>query len=158
VAAAQNPNRTAITFEGRSLTYSELNARVDALASGLAQLGVAAGDRVVLWLGNCPEFIETFFACWKLGLVAVPVNARLTPADVAFHVADCRATALVHGSEFAAEAKEIPVRHQIGTANSGAVAFEDLVAQGRGATDQTREVSDDAAAWLFYTSGTTGRP
>lgn len=157
-AAARNPDRTAITFGERNLRYLELNARVDALACSLTQLGLGAGDRVVLWLGNCPEFIETFFACWKLGLVAVPVNARLTRADVAFHVADCAATALVHGPEFAAEAKEIPVGHRIGTANSGAVAYEDLVTQGRGAPDQTREIPDNAAAWLFYTSGTTGRP
>jgi long-chain acyl-CoA synthetase len=169
-AAARHPDRTAITFTGRSLRYPELNARVDALASSLTKLGLGSGERVVIWLANCPEFIETFFACWKLGLVAVPVNARLTPADIAFHVADCAAVALVHGPEFAAAAKPIPVRHRIAVANSGsgagsgsgadpsALAYEDLIAQGRGAPDQTREVPDDAAAWLFYTSGTTGRP
>jgi acyl-CoA synthetase (AMP-forming)/AMP-acid ligase II len=156
-AAARHPDRTAITFESRSLRYPELNARVDALAAGLTGLGLAAGERVVIWLGNCPEFIETFFACWKLGLVAVPVNARLTPADLAFHVADCAATALVHGPEFTAAAKRIPVRHRIAAAGSGS-AYEDLAERGRGAPDQTREIADDAAAWLFYTSGTTGRP
>jgi long-chain acyl-CoA synthetase len=58
---------------------------VDAFARSLTELGLATGDRVVIWLRNCPEFVETLFACWKLGLVAVPVNARLLPADIAFH-------------------------------------------------------------------------
>jgi fatty-acyl-CoA synthase len=127
-AAARHPDRTALTFSGRSLRYPELNARVDALASSLTELGLAAGERVVIWLGNCPEFIETFFACWKLGLVAVPVNARLTRADIAFHVADCAATALVHGPEFTAAAKQIPVRHRIAVAGSGVPASGDAVA------------------------------
>jgi long-chain acyl-CoA synthetase len=156
-AAARHPDRLALTFSGRSLRYPELNARVDALARGLTELGLAAGDRVVIWLGNCPEFIETFFACWKLGLVAVPVNARLTRADIAFHVTDCAAAALVHGPEFTAAANQIPVRHRIAVAGSGS-AYEDLAERGRGAPDQAREIPDDAAAWLFYTSGTTGRP
>ena len=154
--AARHPDRIAVTFEGRSRSYSELNRRVDALAQGLTRLGLAAGDRAVLWLRNCPEFIETFFACWKLGLVAVPVNARLTAADVAFHAENCGAEMLVHGPEFAAGAKEVPVAHRIATGSAG--AYDDLAAENRDAPDQTRAVPDEAPAWLFYTSGTTGRP
>lgn len=158
-SAARHPERRAITFEGRTASYRELDQRVNALAQGLTRLGVAAGDRVVLWLQNCPEVIETFFACWKLGLVAVPVNARLTPADVAFHAEDCKAAVLVHGPEFADAAGEVPVAHRLLTgAGGGAGGYEDLVADNTGAPDQTRPVADDETAWLFYTSGTTGRP
>lgn len=156
-AAARDPERTALTSQGGQLSYRQLNQRVDALAQGLTGLGLAAGDRVVLWLRNGPEYIEAFFACWKLGLVAVPVNARLTPADVAFHAEDSTAAALVYGPEFAEGAKEVPVAHRIGT-GAGEFAYEDLVARNLGAPDQTREVTDGAPAWLFYTSGTTGRP
>jgi long-chain acyl-CoA synthetase len=159
-AAARHPDRTAITFEARRLSYGEMNQRVDALAHGLTRLGLDSGDRVVLWLRNGPEYIETFFACWKRGLVAVPVNARLTPADVAFHAEDSQAAAMVHSAEFAEGATAVPVAHRIGAGRVGAghLAYEDLVAENLGSPDQVRDVPDDAPAWLFYTSGTTGRP
>ena len=155
-AAALHPGRTALTFERHSLTYRELDRRVDALAQGLTGLGLTTGDRVVLWLNNCPEFIETFFACWKLGLVAVPVNARLTGGEVAFHAHDCEAAAMVYGPEFAADAEKIPIAHHLSTGDGS--AYGDLIARNSGATDQTRSLSDSAPAWLFYTSGTTGNP
>ena len=155
-AAARAPGRRAVTAESLQLTYAELNARVDALAAALTGLGLGAGDRVVLWMRNCPEFIESFFACWKLGLVAVPVNPRLRGVDVAFHATDSDAAALVHSPEFADGAAEVEVAHRIGTGGGG--SYDALVAAHAGAADQTRAVADDAPAWLFYTSGTTGRP
>jgi acyl-CoA synthetase (AMP-forming)/AMP-acid ligase II len=155
-AAARAPGRRAVTAGSLQLTYAELNARVDALAAGLTGLGLGAGDRVVLWMRNCPEFIESFFACWKLGLVAVPVNPRLRGVDVAFHAADSGAAALVHSPEFADGAAEVDVAHPIETGGGG--SYDDLVAAHACAADQTRAVADDAPAWLFYTSGTTGRP
>jgi long-chain acyl-CoA synthetase len=158
VAAARRPGGTALCYDGRRTSYAELNEQVDALAAGLAGRGLRTGDRVVLWLRNCPEFVESFFACWRLGLVAVPVNARLRPADVAFHAADSGASALIHGPEFAGGAAQVDVAHRIGTGDSGEVSYDDLAARHRGAPDQTREVGDAAPAWLFYTSGTTGRP
>ncbi len=145
-------------FEGQVVSYAELNQRVDALAQGLTRLGLRSGDRVMLWLRNCPEFIETLFACWKLGLVAVPVNSRLTGADVAFQATDCGALALVHGPEFAPEAERVSVQHCIGTMESGEIGYESLLATNLGAPDQTRWVADQSPAWLFYTSGTTGQP
>jgi acyl-CoA synthetase (AMP-forming)/AMP-acid ligase II len=155
-AAARAPGRWAVTTGSRQLSYAELNARVDALAAGLTGLGLGAGDRVVLWMRNCPEFIESFFACWKLGLVAVPVNPRLRGADVAFHAADSGAAALIHGAEFADGAAEAEVAHRIEIGGDG--LYEALVAANACAADQTRAVTDDSPAWLFYTSGTTGRP
>lgn len=156
--AARDPDRVAVTADGRSTSYGELDRRVNALGRGLVRLGLRPGDRVVLWLHNSPEFVETLFACWKAGLVAVPVNARLTADDVAFHAEDCGAAALLHGPDLAAGAGRVPVAHRIGTAGSGEVDYDDLVGRNRGAGDQTRTVADDAPAWLFYTSGTTGRP
>ena len=153
-AAARAPDRRAITSGSLELSYAELNGRVDALAAGLTALGLGAGDRVVLWMRNCPEFIESFFACWKLGLVAVPVNPRLRGVDVAFHAADSGAAALIHSPEFAEGAAEVEVVHRIEIGGR----YDALVAANARATDQTRAVTDDSPAWLFYTSGTTGRP
>lgn len=157
-SAIRDPARTAVTSGAGPLSYAELNGRVDALAAGLTGLGLTSGDRVVLWMRNCPEFIESFFACWKLGLVAVPVNPRLRGVDVAFHAADAGAAALIHSPEFADGASTIDVVHRIGTGAGGELPYDDLLAANLGAPDQTRPVADDAPAWLFYTSGTTGRP
>jgi long-chain acyl-CoA synthetase len=155
-AARRDPGRTALVSDTRSLSYHELNGRVDALAQGLARLGLAAGDRVILWSRNSAEFVETFFACWKLGLVAVPVNARLTPGEVSFHAEDCAASLMVCGPEFEADATGIVVPHRLVTGGDG--PYEELVARNSGAPDQTRALPDETPAWLFYTSGTTGRP
>jgi long-chain acyl-CoA synthetase len=157
--AARRPDAPAIRFGERSWSFRELDARVDALATGLERrCGARRGDRVVVWMNNGPEVIETFFACWKLGLVVVPVNARLHPDEVAFHARDCGAIALVHGSEYAAGAAGVEVSHRIVVRGDGPLGYEDIVAAGAGAPDRTVALPDEAPAWLFYTSGTTGRP
>lgn len=144
-------------FRGRQWSYRELNERVNALAQGLTRLGLKTGDRVVLWMKNCPQFIETMFACWKAGLVVVPVNARLSPAEVAFQVTDCTASALVYGADFSPGAAEIPVTYKINVGGEGNLPYEDLASQPA-ADERIAELAEDAPAWLFYTSGTTGRP
>ena len=132
-AARTYPERVAVIFHRRQWSYRELNDRVNALALGLTRLGLQAGDRVVLWLNNCPPFIETMFACWKAGLVVVPVNARLTPAEVAFQVTDCAASALVYGAEFSAGAAQVPAAHKISIGGGRDLPYEDLA--GRAGAD-----------------------
>ena len=156
-AARTYPGRVAVIFRECEWSYRELNGRVNALALGLTKLGLETGDRVVLWMKNCPQFIETMFACWKVGLVVVPINARLTPAEVAFHVTDCAASALVYGADFTSGAGQVDIAHKINVGGEDDLRYEDLAGRG-GADEQTRELPADAPAWLFYTSGTTGRP
>ena len=156
-AARTHPGRQAVIFHGRQWSYRELNDRVNALAFGLTRLGLKTGDRVVLWMKNCPQFIETMFACWKAGLVIVPINARLTPDEVAAHVRDCTASALVYGVDFTSGAAQVPIAHKINVGGADDLRYEDLAAPG-GAGEQTRELPEDAPGWLFYTSGTTGQP
>lgn len=155
-AAQRHPGRIALRQDGRTLTYAELNERVDALARGLFRLGLTTGDRVVIWMQNGLEYLETMFACWKLGLAVVPMNIRLTAAEVSFHVSDCAARVLLHdGSQPGADA--IEVEHRIGVGIHGGRAYEDLLAGGD-AGEQARDLPEDTPAWVFYTSGTTGRP
>jgi acyl-CoA synthetase (AMP-forming)/AMP-acid ligase II len=156
-AARQHADRVAIRCDDQCLTYRELNARVNALAAGLTDLGLAAGDRVVIWLNNCPEFPEIMFACWKIGLAVVPMNARLTPEEVAFHVADCGAAALVYEDGYASGVARLEVPQKINVGGAGDVQYENLASRN-GVDEQVRELSEEAPAWLFYTSGTTGRP
>jgi long-chain acyl-CoA synthetase len=153
-AARLHAGRAALTFENTTLSYAELDRRIDALGAAFTQLGLRRGDRVVLWSHNRLEVIETMFACWKRGLIVVPANARLAVDEVAFLVADCEAAALLHGPDFATAAAEVGVAHRI----AFGTGYEVLLHEVAGWPHDAVEVPDDAPAWLFYTSGTTGRP
>src|SRR5688572_27415920 len=134
--AARHSPRAAAVFHGRSpwASYSELAARAARLAEGLrSRSGLAAGDRVAIAMKNAPEYLEALYGIWWAGLVAVPVNAKLHPREVQFIVDDAEARVVIEDPR----------------------QVRDLAApEGRplAATGQ------DDLAWLFYTSGTTGRP
>ncbi|MBP8007256.1 MAG: acyl--CoA ligase, partial [Burkholderiales bacterium] len=72
--ASREPGGTAIHFEGRTITHGELLSRVEAFASALSSMGVGAGDRVGLFLANCPEFLIARWAAIRLGATAAPMN------------------------------------------------------------------------------------
>jgi len=93
LAAARWGEREALLFEGRRRTFSDLARGVDRAAKGLMALGIEPGDKVALWLNNCPEWIHLMFALAKIGAIQVPVNTRFRTADVEYVLrqADCRA-------------------------------------------------------------------
>jgi len=159
------PDRTAWIWDGGTRTYRETNARADAFAHALSARGLVPGDRVALLLDNCPEVLEAMFGCWKAGLVAVPLNARFTAAEVVYHVNDAGARALVVG---ALQAPLIaPVANELATVESffqfgGAfearhLDWETVLAAHGGVAFESVAVAADDLAWLAYTSGTTGR-
>jgi acyl-CoA synthetase (AMP-forming)/AMP-acid ligase II len=134
-AARSHPRGPAI-FLGYSpwADYATLALRVARLARGMREkAGLSPGDRVALLMPNAPEYLEALYATWWAGLVAVPINAKLHPREVAFIVADCGARLVVDSPAALA-----PLR-----------ALEPLPPHEGAAAD---------LAWLFYTSGTTGRP
>jgi len=71
----------ALIFDQKRITYAQLDRRTNRLAHGLLGLGLQKGDRVAIYSGNRPEIAETEVACYKAGLVRVPVNARLSPQE-----------------------------------------------------------------------------
>ena len=155
-------NRLAIQYGEQQLTYAELTQRVGRLTRALQTLGVRPGDRVALVQRNGPALFETLFACFRAGAVAVPINVRLHPEEVAFICQDCEARVLVATGEYAPSAfqarKQIPELQLVGVESiAGALDYEKLLS----AADQVTidaEVGPDDLAWLFYTSGTTGKP
>ena len=76
------PSKAAIRFEGARITYRELEDRIAALAAFLRWSGTTRGDRVAYLGPNCPELVETLFACARLGAIFVPLNARMPPAEL----------------------------------------------------------------------------
>ena len=91
-------DRVALVFDGVERTYIELYERVARVAGALAAQGVRPGDRVAMLLHNGLEFPETLLACFRLGAIAVPINFRLTRAEIDYIRADCGAAVLVDGA------------------------------------------------------------
>ena len=139
------------------LGYAGLAARAASLAGALvARLGLDPGDRVALVLANCPEYLEILYACWHAGLVAVPVNAKLHADELAYILSDSGARAcFVSGGlagrlETAGQGAEAPEVVEVGGPEYRRLLASDEVALAAQAPEDS--------AWLFYTSGTTGRP
>ncbi|HZV49095.1 MAG TPA: long-chain fatty acid--CoA ligase [Candidatus Dormibacteraeota bacterium] len=161
-AARVHAGSVALRYGATEIGYAELDLRTGRLASGLKKLGLSAGDRLLLWLHNRPELVELLLACWKAGLIAVPVNVRLHPREMAYIASDCGAAALAV-DEALVDAVE-SVRHElppdvhlvrVGGESGPLPGYDALLAQDPLVAS---EVAEDDVAWLFYTSGTTGRP
>ncbi|HVE28006.1 MAG TPA: AMP-binding protein [Sporichthya sp.] len=166
-AARSHPEKIAFIFEETSRTYAQSCARADALARALLAGGLQTGDRVALYLRNCPEFMEILFGTWKAGGVVVPLNATFTPDELAWHLSDAGASVLVTDAEgllgvdkIRAELPELRrvVCHDP-TASAAAEEFlEEMLAAQSPAPLASADLGPDALAWIAYTSGTTGRP
>jgi fatty-acyl-CoA synthase len=159
------PERVALVQGGRSRTYRELAGRARRLASWLAALGVGPGDRVAYLGGNDLATFDTLFAAGLLGAVFVPLNTRLSAAEIGYMLADCGASVLVHGPDLddvlCETALPDSVRHVLalspGTSPIGGRDFEAAVTDGGPEVDEPPVGMDDPCL-ILYTSGTTGRP
>ena len=160
--AAADPDGRAIIDEFTDLSRTELNERVNRLVNGLRAAGLEAGDAVALLGGNRHETVETIMACGIGAWILVPLNWHLTPGELAYILNDSGARALVADAEFAALAAEA-VKETPGAAvklvfggesPEGFDSYEELLEQA-----SADEPADQASGtYMFYTSGTTGRP
>jgi acyl-CoA synthetase (AMP-forming)/AMP-acid ligase II len=150
--ARRAPSRTAWEFGERSATYAQLTDRVAALGAALRRIGLKPGDRVVLLLPNSPELVEALLAAMWGGFVAVPLNWHLHPQEVAWILRHCAARAIVVAAETEAAVTGIDTELHVLHTQRG---YEDVFAEAR---IPLADVEPDDPAWLFYTSGTTGRP
>jgi len=150
--ARTTPARVAIDFDGRSVTYAELDERSERLGADLLAAGLELGDRVATLTGNSPEHVEVFFACAKAGFVLVPLSWRLSPAELAYQLDDCEPAVFLVEDEYSESADTTlerasvePQRRRLGE-----------ISEDGGRVDA--EVADDDPLLLIYTSGTTGKP
>ena len=93
--ARVRPHKLAVRDSQRDLTFAAWHERANRLANGLGDLGLSPGDRVVVLAYNCAEWMEIYVALARAGLVAVPVNFRLTPAEIAYIAGHCDAKAVI---------------------------------------------------------------
>ena len=150
--ALTTPQRVAIDFGGREVTYGELDDRSERLAGELLASGLTRGDRVATLTGNSPEHVEALFACAKAGLVLVPLSWRLSPVELAYQLTDSEPAVLLVENEWAelaasavAESAVRPVLRPLGEVGAGPRSVDAVV-------------DDDDPLFLIYTSGTTGKP
>ncbi len=160
--AAATPRLPAITFDGHTTSYGELLDRIDRLAAELAAGGVGRGDRVGYLGLNDPMFLITLFAAARIGAVFVPLNYRLTAAELGYILADAGVHTLLADARYAAVAGPVltgpGVRRALAlSAVPGWEPLPDLLAN-RGRLAAPVHPRSDEVAVIMYTSGTTGRP
>jgi len=156
--ARRQPDAPAVSDDVRCWNYREFADRVSHLGGGFVARGLAPGDHVMLFMENCAEFLEVLFACWAAGLCAVPVNARLHVREAEHIARDSRARLIVATPKLAEGlaplAQSVETVEAIIPTDSG--DYADLLTLG--APMRPVGSAPDDRAWLFYTSGTTGRP
>src|SRR3954468_1976290 len=160
-----SPDRTALLDPHRSLTYAELADRTARYAGALRRLGVGPGDRVAYLGANAVEVFETFFAAWLLGAIAVPLNYRLSGAEIRYMLDDAGVSVLVHSADADAlvgAAAPLPDGLRVlavhpASCPAGGLDYEAEIAAGPALPAEPPVALDDSAL-ILYTSGTTGRP
>lgn len=157
-------DQVALEGEGFTLTYAMLEQRTQRLAGVLHDLGVRAGERVLLMVPNDYRFTECVLAILRCGAVVVPVNIRLGDDAMRFIAADSGAVVLIAHADVAEKARA--VRHRscgirsslaIGYREAGIPEYDDVVA-GAPLGQPVAETAPDDVAIQMYTSGSTGRP
>src|ERR1700756_3646950 len=142
------PGQTALARDGRLLTFRELNTRVEGIAGTLTSHGFGVGDRLALLLPNGPDYIELVYACSMLGVVAVPLNTRLSTKEIDRVLEDARPRGIIRHSSLAVPNVQLSWQQVI-----------DKESLPIGSDSISKVFHDpEAVLGLIYTSGTTGRP
>ncbi|WP_309248456.1 type I polyketide synthase [Streptomyces sp. MNP-20] len=166
--AARFPDKVAFEDDRRAVTHGDLEARTRRLAGHLAALGAARGDRVALCLGNTVATVESYLAVVRAGGIGVPLNPASAPAELEYALADSGATVVITdpvGARRLRSSPAVPPALTLLVTGEGPEAFEgpgahayDRLAVTEPAEPARDDLGLDDVAWMFYTSGTTGRP
>jgi long-chain acyl-CoA synthetase len=142
------PGRVALARDGRLLTFRELHARVEGIAGMLSSRGFGVGDRLALLLPNGPDYIELAYACSMLGVIAVPLNTRLSTTEIDRVLEDASPRGIVRHSSLAAPKVNLSWQQ---------VIDQDPLPIS---SDRVPKIFYDpeGVLGLIYTSGTTGQP
>ena len=170
--AGTTPEKTFLFSEvdGREWTYAEFDRAVNRTANMLRSHGISKGDVVSLLLPNSPEYVIAYFACWKIGALAGPVNSLLKREEIEWVVGNSEAKLMLVGSELAsglephesapsASGGGLPSVDPLGTGSCRRVVFDDVsITDDFPDTLGAVELDPDDDAIIIYTSGTTGKP
>jgi long-chain acyl-CoA synthetase len=162
-AARHFPDKPALLFDDRALTYAELRRQVDRAAHGLVRLGLRPGERVSLFLPNIPAFAVAYLAAQKVGAVAVSANAMLTTEELRYVLEDSGAgvlfTVAALGQAWRPLVAAALPPERVVVCDGEEAGLPTLAQLGEGANGpfRAREMQQDDPAAILYTSGTTGK-
>lgn len=146
------PQHTAVySGDQKHLTWSELHERALRLGGYLSEL-YPKGSRVVIYSKNCPEYIEVLFACWAAGLIPAPINAKLHPSEVQSIIEDSEPVLVV--LQNIDDLKDATFPNNLDLLEINSTDYKTALNHTASTPCQTEA---DNIAWLFFTSGTTGR-
>ncbi|PKB68191.1 MAG: hypothetical protein BZY81_02445 [SAR202 cluster bacterium Io17-Chloro-G4] len=173
LAVEKSPDKEFVEISGQEFTYRQVHEKAQQTASMFLGIGVSHGDRVCLFMPNCPEYLFCWFGLSILGAIGVPVNTAYKRDEMAFILNDSEAKAMVAHQSLATVAQEAAilapsVEHKLLVADvDGSAVDEQNISGWTGfsqALDQAAvlasrpEVAPDSVCMLVYTSGTTGNP
>ena len=154
-------DRTAFLYEDEQLSYERLNRSVNAFANYLKALGLGRGDHIAVMLGNCPEFVISYFAAQKIGAVAVTLNVLSTPYELRHLLGNSDAKAFITSASSAKRYEEIqaeiPLCRQLILADGESSSFKKALEEGPFTID-IPDIAPDDPAVMIYTAGLTGKP
>jgi len=163
--AGRVPDKTALILDDASLTYDQLNRRVNRLAHALQELSLQKGDRVAVLTHNCLEFYEIYLACCKTGGVLTPVNNLLRERELSRDMDYVRPRFIFYQAEFSelvskvmSQAPSLEMGICLGPLSvTGHLEYEQIL-DGQSDWEPAIAVEEDDLMSIFLTSGTTGRP
>ncbi len=173
--SAEDGDRAYLISGDRTFSYGRIDARADALAAALYNLGIEAGDRIAIDLPNWPEFVITMFAAAKLGAIVVPLNPRYTVPELQYMLRHSEAAVVVSAEEFEGRDSlalyegfltSLPDLQYVVTVGEADLWYDDRIYQFEDllSTGETREYpapeveSEKDPFAIVYTSGTMGKP
>ena len=170
--AELTPDKPAIIFEDQAISYQALCRRADRTSCWLQSIGIEKGDRVAVMLNNCPEFLDLFLACSRLGAIFVPINFRITSVELDYFIKNCRPRLFVHGDGFADTVNALELESYlppmmvavVGKAQFNKRVFDFVKGttkfDGKRAflTRSLGPADPEEPQVIMYTSGTTGKP
>lgn len=160
------PLEAALIFEDKTHTYADLLSRTQSLAASLLERGINPGDRVAFLLPNCVEIVLCYYACFKIGAIAVPLNLRFGADLLKYVINHSGARVLISEPELFAKVEQIrsslPDVEQYYLISrhsnfSGVSPFSELV-EATLSADRLCVFDESSPAAIYYTSGTTGLP
>ena len=164
--SATLPLKVALIFEDKTYTYAELCGLTPCLAASLLQRGINPGDRIAFLLPNCPQIVLSYYACFKIGAIAVPLNVRFGPKLLKYVINHSGARVLISEPELFAQIDKmrssLPGIEEY-YVTSRPSQFDDVrpfdeLLQATLDSDRLPRFEENKAAAIYYTSGTTGLP
>jgi fatty-acyl-CoA synthase len=162
-SACKFPSKAAIWCEGRTITYAELNGRVNRLANSLLNLGIKKGDRVASLMYNSPDLIVAYFAAAKLGAISVPINYRLVSREIKYIVDHSESSVLIYDDDLRTlvqgglESAKLVLISVGEKTFPDSIHLEEIITNAE-ASEPEGAVGENDLRFIMYTSGTTGFP